>query len=97
MHAKQTMASKLTFVFSHQSANRLKRFDLPTACSMRARVLYGNFGKNLGLFLVFERYGMIGAIPRFRHAVRFAFESEPLSVIAARGRMSGPISREHTN
>ena len=75
MHAIQTMASKLTFVFSHRSATRLKRFNLPTACSMRARVLYSNFGKNLGLFLAFERYGMTGAIPRFRQASRFAFES----------------------
>ena len=75
MHAKQTMASKLAFVFSHRSTTRLKRFNLPTACSMRARVLYSNFGKNFGLFLVFERYGMIGAIPRRRQAVRFTFES----------------------
>lgn len=73
--AKLTIASKLVLVFSHRSATRLKRFNLPTACSIRARVLYSNLGKNLGLFLVFERYGMIGAIPRSRQAVRFAFES----------------------
>src|ERR1700730_10123416 len=97
MHAKQTMASKLTFVFSHRSATLLKRFNLPTSCSMRARVLYGSFGKNFGLFLAFERYGMTGTIPRARHAARLAFESYPLSVSAARGRMSGPISSEHTN
>ena len=75
MHAKQTMASKLALVFSHRSATRLKRFNFPIICSMRARVLYSNFGKNLGLFLAFERYGMTGTIPRRRQAVRFAFES----------------------
>jgi hypothetical protein len=39
------------------------------------RVLYSNFGKNLGLFRAFERYGMTGAMPRLRQASRFAFES----------------------
>jgi len=75
MHAKPTMASKLTLVFSHRSATRLKRFSLPIACSIRARVLYSSFGKNLGLLLLFERYGITGAIPRARHAARLAFES----------------------
>ena len=42
MHSKQTIASKLTLVLSHRSATRLKRFNLPTACSMRSRGLPAN-------------------------------------------------------
>ena len=97
MQAKLTIASKLAAVFSHRNATRLKRFSLPTACSIRARVRYRIFGKNLGFFLTFERYGITGAIPRARQAARFAFESYPLSVNAARGLISGPMPSEHIN
>ena len=75
-------------------ATRLNRFSLPIACSTRARVLYSSFGKNFGLLLLLERYGIIGTIPRSRQATRLAFESYPLSVIAARGLMSGPMSSD---
>lgn len=95
MHAKLTIASKLTAVFSHLMATRLKRFSLPIACSTRARALYKTFGKKFGLFFTLERYGITGTMPRSRHAARFAFESYPLSVSAARGLMSGPMSSEH--
>ena len=82
------------WVFSHRMATRLKRFSLPMACSTRARVLYSNFGKNFGLLSLLDRYGITGTIPRSRQASRFAFESYPLSVIAARGLMSGPMSSD---
>ena len=97
MQAKLTIASKLAAVFSHLSATRLNRFSLPIACSILARALYKTFGKNFGLSLTLERYGITGTIPRARQAARFAFESYPLSVSAARGRISGPIPSEHIN
>ena len=94
MHAKLTMASWLVAVFSQRIATRLKRFSLPIACSTRARVLYNRFGKNFGLLLLLERCGITGTIPRSRQAARLALESYPLSVIAARGLISGPMSSE---
>jgi hypothetical protein len=94
MQAKLTIASKLTAVFSHLMATRLKRFSLPIACSTRARALYRTFGKNFGLPFTLERYGITGTMPRSRQAARFVFESYPLSVSAARGLMSGPIPSE---
>src|SRR5579859_6598465 len=97
MQAKLTIASKLAAVFSHLKATRLKRFNLPTACSILARVLYRSLGKYFGFSLTFARYGITGAIPRLRQAARFAFESYPLSIRAAGGRTSGPIPSEHIN
>ena len=35
-----------------------------------------------------------GLMPRLRKAARFAAESQPLSVMAARGVMSGPMSSD---
>jgi len=72
---------------------RLKRLSLPTACSMRARALYSIFAKKAGRSVAFDLYGITGHTPRLRQASRFALESYPLSVMAARGAMSGPMSR----
>ena len=94
MQANATIAPKLSAVFSQRMATRLKRLSLPIACSIRARVLYSTFGKKPGLFLAFERCGMTGMMRRLRQAARLAAESYPLSVSAARGGMSGPMSSE---
>jgi hypothetical protein len=51
------------------------------------------FGKNAGLSIAFDLYGMTGQMPRLRAPSRLAFASYPLSVMAARGAMSGPRSR----
>ena len=41
----------------------------------------------------FDLYGMTGQMPRLRAPSRLALASYPLSVMAARGAMSGPRSR----
>jgi hypothetical protein len=61
--SKCHMAAKLSAIFSQRMAMRLNHFSLPMACSMRARRRQGGFGKKLGLFLVFDRYGITGRIP----------------------------------
>ena len=94
VQAKATKAAKLSAVFSQRMAMRLKRFSLPMVCSIRARVLLSSLGKKLGFFLAFARCGMTGMMRRLRQAARFAAESYPLSVSAARGVMSGPMSSE---
>ena len=62
-----------------------------------ARVLYNAFGKNFGFSLALERYGMIGQTLRFRAADRLALASYPLSVMTARGVISGPLSSKLSN
>ena len=94
---KATNDAKFCAVFSHLSARRLNRLSLPMVCSIRARPLYSSFGKNFGLSTVFSRYGITGQIPRCRAAARFARASYPLSVITARGVMSGPMSSRTSN
>jgi hypothetical protein len=84
-------------VFSQRMATRLKRLSLPIVCSMRARSLYRRLGKKRPRCLEFSRRGMTGVIPRARAAARLAWLSYPLSVIAMRGRMSGPMSSEISN
>jgi hypothetical protein len=51
------------------------------------------FRKNAGLSIAFDLYGMTGQMPRLRAPSRLALASYPLSVMAARGAMSGPRSR----
>jgi hypothetical protein len=84
-------------VFSQRIATRLKRFNLPMSCSIRARVRYRVMGKCFGLALAFDRYGMIGTVPCWRAAARFVSASYPLSVITPRGTMSGPIPSRTLN
>ncbi len=61
------------------------------------RPLYRRLGKNRPLCLEFSRRGITGVMPRARAAARFASLSYPLSVIAMRGRISGPMSSEVSN
>ena len=59
---------------------------------MRARPLYSILAKKAGFFLVFDRNGITGQMPRLRAAARLAAASYPLSANAARGAISGPMS-----
>ena len=52
----------------------------------------------LGVFTTGDhRGGITGVMPRASAATRFAWLSYPLSVIAMRGRMSGPMSSDVSN
>ncbi len=83
-------------VFSQRMATRLNRLSLPIICSIRARSLYRRLGKRPRC-LEFSRRGITGVMPRARAARRFASLSYPLSVIAMRGRTSGPMSSDVSN
>ncbi len=84
-------------VFSQRMATRLNRLSLPIVCSMRARSLYKRLGKKRPLCFEFSRRGITGVMPRARAAARLAWLSYPLSVIAMRGRISGPMSIDVSN
>ena len=61
---------------------------------MRARSLWSFFGKKRFRSFELTFRGMIGAIPRAQATALLERLSYPLSVIATRGVMSGPISSE---
>ena len=84
-------------VFSQRMATGLNRLSLPMVCSIRARSLYRRLGKKRPRCLEFSRRGITGVMPRARAARRFASLSYPLSVIAMRGRTSGPMSSDVSN
>ena len=87
-------AANDALVLSQRNAIRLKRLSFPIVCSIRARSLQSFFGNNRPRSLEFSLRGMTGVIPRVRAASRLERLSYPLSVIATRGRISGPRSRE---
>ena len=64
--ARATKEAKFRLVFSQRSAIRLKRFGLPTACSMRARPLSIVVAKRAGLSFSLALWGMMGMVPRCR-------------------------------
>ena len=85
---------KFWAVFSHRRATRLKRLSLPNACSMRARALIEDFGKEAGLCSALIAIGNDRADAACsRAAARLALASYPLSARRARGHIGADVEQ----
>ena len=82
-------------VFSQRMA--LEPLELADGLFDTALSLYTRLGKKRPRCLEFSRRGITGVMPRASAATRFASLSYPLSVIAMRGRTSGPMSSDVSN